>query len=114
MKAFCPATMCPVMAPNGSIWTGQTNALCEKEECGFFHKGHCEGQGAAYEQVAEVEEKGFTLHLNPEGDKFHKRKPMAYACPRAAECQWQREAGDKLCPPRFALSQGIDPRVCLY
>jgi hypothetical protein len=29
---FCPATMCPLTAPNGSPWTGQYNAPCPRHD----------------------------------------------------------------------------------
>lgn len=111
---FCPASMCPLIAKDGSPWTGQKNVKCIKDACGFFHDGHCEGSMHARCQADEVKQKGFTLTLNPAGRKFHNRKPMNYDCPRSEDCQWQQERGGDLCPPRYALSLGLDPRVCLF
>ena len=28
----CPATMCPLIAPNGSPWTGEKNGVCPEQE----------------------------------------------------------------------------------
>lgn len=115
MTTYCPASMCPLIAPRGAPWTGHYNSPCLNEKCGWYHQGHCEGGSAALEQIQDVEKKGFTLQLGPTTAKFHKRKPIAYNCARALECQWQLEqpTGD-LCPPRQALAKGLDPRVCLY
>jgi hypothetical protein len=46
--------------------------------------------------------------------RFTKTTPKTYECARAQECQWQIERGGDLCPPRLALSKGIDPRICTY
>ena len=51
---FCPASMCPLFAPTGSPWTGDFNAPCIGEECGFFYQGHCEGSVDAYSCVDEA------------------------------------------------------------
>jgi hypothetical protein len=108
----CPATMCPIMAPDGSMWTGEKDAPCIQSACGFFDR-KCFAASAAFEQVEDVKRNGSTLQLNPKGGKFAKRKPMAYDCPRANDCQWQKES-QGLCPPRLALSVGVDPRACLF
>ncbi len=38
MTTFCPATMCPLFAADGSPWTGDVNAICEHshEKCGWW------------------------------------------------------------------------------
>lgn len=110
---FCPATMCPLIAPNGSPWTGDVNAKCEREPCGWWHNGRCQGSQAAYEQAAELTVGGNPLVFLEHSDRV--TKPTTYYCVRAHECQWQHEAPTGfLCPPRFALLHGLDPRVCLY
>lgn len=116
---FCPASMCPLFAADGSPWTGDKNVHCQGEECGFYNDGHCDGASCAAEQVMEAASgrRPFQLAVVTEG-----RRGMEYAglagktfdCPRASDCQWQREAGDGLCPPRMALARGVDPRACAY
>ena len=113
LDTFCPATMCPLIAPNGSPWTKQYNSHCHGESCGFFDKKRkaCDGGLYALGQVEEVKLLG-TLQLGTT-PKFHKRKPMTYDCPREHECQWQRDS-KVICPPRHAMAEGLDPRVCLF
>ena len=113
-ETFCPASMCPLIAPTGSPWTKEFNVHCSKEKCGWFDSEakKCQGSVAAEMQVTEVMETGRTLQVA--NGHFHNRKPLEYSCARAIECQWQIESGDKLCPPRLALSLGKEPRICLY
>lgn len=116
---FCPATMCPLFAADGSPWTGDKNTHCLGAVCGFFDKGHCDGAGMANEQVREAStgRRPFQLAVVTEGRRgveYIGRDSKTFDCSRAAECQWQVEAGDKLCPPRSALALGIDPRVVAY
>jgi hypothetical protein len=116
---FCPATMCPLFAAGGSPWTGHKNSHCEGEACGFYHQGHCEGAGAAIDQVMEARtgRRPFQLAVVTEGRRgveYIGRDTKTFDCSRAATCQWQVEAGDKLCPPRAALALGVDPRACGY
>lgn len=116
MTTFCPASMCPLIAPDGSPWTGQKNSACEREACGWFDgkSGHCMGASAAVEQVGDASRRGWVLQLGHGAKRYTKASPKTYDCARAHECQWQVEAGDGLCPPRLALSQGLDPKVCNY
>lgn len=100
---FCPATMCPLFAVNGSPWTSDVNRPCEREACGWFHKGNCIGQSASLEGIGECVELGL--------DRI---APKTFDCPRAHECQWQIEAGKELCAPRRALSAGVHPRASAY
>lgn len=112
MTARCPATMCPLFAKDGSPWTGEKDAQCERGECGWWD-GHCMGSDAAREQVAEL-----TVGRRPliVGKNYSDRRASrtTYDCARAPECQWQREAGENLCPPRAALALGLDPRACAW
>jgi hypothetical protein len=123
-KHYCPATMCPLIAPNGSPWTGQKNHPCpqrhshEADDGGcFWYQGYggtgCDGRSSAKEQVCEMEAEGHTLQAGPIIRKRdHVVLPKTYDCERAAQCQWQIECGAELCPPRLALAKGLDPKVC--
>ncbi len=113
-QVFCPATMCPLFAADGSPWTGHKNTLCKQnhEDCAWFHDGGCQGVAAANEQIGELisESRPFVI-----GKKYsdRKAKPTVYDCPRAIDCQWQLQSKG-LCPPRAALALGLDPRACAY
>jgi hypothetical protein len=110
----CPASMCPLFAADGSPWTGEKNATCIGEPCGWFDvsRRRCVGSDAAMEQVAEL-----TIGRRPMviGSNYSVRqaKATAYDCPRADECQWQQQS-EGLCPPRSALAKGLDPRACAW
>lgn len=116
MTTFCPATMCPLFAKDGSPWTGEKDAPCENLGCGWFDvEEGCQGAVASYTQVGELVQGGPLLQIGPvAARRVTQEKPRTFDCPRAEECQWQLEAGDTLCPPRFALSLGIDPKACAY
>ena len=123
-QTVCPASMCPLFAKDGSPWTSEKNARCPKhahdpdrpgsEDCGFWDNG-CDGAGGAMNQVEEAREYGGTLQIGPIHQKRHElARPTIFDCPRALQCQWQQQVSPKLCPPRFALSLGVDPRACAY
>lgn len=113
---FCPATMCPLFAKDGSPWTGDHNAKCEGLGCGWFDIDEgCQGAVASFTQIAEVAHGGGLLQLGPiTAKRRDQAKPRTYDCARAHECQWQLEYGEQLCPPRHALALGIDPKTCAY
>lgn len=129
---FCPATMCPLFAAEGSPWTGDKNSPCEQSTdgrkpdgswdgtgCLWYSgdpgKGNCMGCAAAHEQIGDVLKEGGTLQVGPLRPKRAEIvNGRSYECARAHECQWQRESGDDLCPPRRALALGVDPRNCAY
>ena len=113
---FCPATMCPLFAKDGSPWTGEKNSPCEGTGCGWFDiEAGCQGAVASYIQVDEVAHGMNLMQIGPvQARRTNMAAPRAYDCPRAGECQWQLEAGEHLCPPRHALALGIDPRTCAY
>lgn len=111
---FCPATMCPLFARDGSPWTGDVNAPCSGKACQWFRSGRCTGHDVARAQVGEAAAGRMPLQVGPRQATRAAVPAGAYACPRAAECRWQREAGDRLCPPRDALARGLDPRVVAY
>lgn len=113
-EMFCPASMCPLFAPTGSPWTGEFDVTCLNDKCGFWYKGHCDAASGAKHQVCEMEEGSIPLQIGPIRMKRSSVSPKQFDCPNAYRCQWQKEAGENLCPPRFALSKGVDPRVCAY
>ena len=112
---FCPATMCPLFATEGSPWTGDKNHHCQRAECLWFQGGHCTGRDAAMMQVLDA---GLGLPVLQIGAVRARRgvagPPKTFDCPRASECQWQAEASPGLCPPRLALARGLDPKVVAY
>lgn len=120
----CPASMCPLIAKDGSPWTGRYDSPCPGRDpedeamqdggCPWWGMA-CQGGGMA-QPVYEAERNGgssFVVGPNrPKRDEI--TTPKTYECPKAHECRWQEQAGEELCPPRLALSKGIDPRVCLF
>jgi hypothetical protein len=114
MTEFCPATMCPLFAADGSPWSGEVNAPCQGETCGWFHDGHCLGARAAIENIDDVSSNRVLLQIGTVRVRRTKKTlPKTYDCPREKECKWQNETTG-LCPPRHALSLGIDPKACAY
>jgi hypothetical protein len=139
MQTFCPASMCPLTAPDGSPWTGDENAVCPQRApledeameallrakgqggCGFwqaFGASGCGGCESAHHQVGEAARDEGVLVIGPRQPRRtaadSRKRVHAYPCDRAHECQWQIEADREggLCPPRSALRLGLDPRVC--
>ncbi len=118
MSIQCPATMCPLIAPNGSPWTGDKGAVCP-EKYGFDrgtscpHWDMCKDSGG----LSGVDEAlaGHTLVIGPNKPKRQNIGPSkSYDCPKAEFCSWQKQSPTNLCGPRQALKEGIDPRVCLF
>lgn len=118
----CPASMCPLIAPNGSPWAGQYGAPCpghddmETGGCPWWSMACATGgiQGQVEEAAATG---GHAFVVGPNQPRREQGNPRAYDCPKAAVCRWQERAeaeGRPLCPPRDALARGIDPRVCLF
>lgn len=126
MAMQCPASMCPLIAPKGSPWTGEYGGPCpghddidfprDDPRCGCPWWSMACGTGGIQAQVEEAfAEGGHTLVVGP--NQPHRDTigaPRTYDCPMASVCRWQELAGDKLCPPRDALARGMDPRVCLF
>lgn len=126
----CPASMCPLVAPDGSPWTGEFDAVCPEAEpdfdkktgCAWWGMGcnGCGGYVSAHKQIGEAADEGKVLVAGPNKPKRTNADPRKvvwdYDCPRAKDCQWQAhaEAEGGLCPPRSALRLGLDPRVCLF
>lgn len=114
--AFCPATMCPFFAPDGSPWTGDKNGTCERdhEKCAWYWKDGCTARPGSMQQIVEFMVGGRPLMIGVRPKMEHmSNKPMP-ACDREKECQWQIESGDGPCPPRFAIMNGVDPRMAGY
>lgn len=118
----CPASMCPLIAKDGSPWTGEYGAPCPEQ--GDIDDGGCPwwsmacSTGGVQSQVEEAaQHNGLALVVGPNQPRRGAAEPRSYDCPKAAVCSWQKQAekaGRPLCPPRDALSRGLDPRVCLF
>jgi hypothetical protein len=110
--------MCPLIAPNGSPWTGRTATLCPGHD--DIDAGGCPwwsmacATGAIQGQVEEAASGGRPVIIGPNQPRRDAGAPRTYDCPKAAICRWQELAGTRLCPPRDALARGLDPRVCLF
>ncbi len=106
--SFCPATMCPLFAADGSSWSGAVNAPCERDGCRWFDGKICQAGRVATGEVAmaSAEQGGAWPHLN---DSMRRRE---FDCPRAHDCSWQQQSLGGLCAPRRALAHGLDPRHC--
>jgi len=119
----CPASMCPLFAAEGSPWTGDFNANCPENEmtedydrrkgCGFWFKGGCMGCKESVNQILEVESHGSTFQIGLKRGHKAGMKPKTFDCPKESECQWQKQSTG-LCPPRLALSKGIDPKYAAF
>jgi len=113
--------MCPLIAKDGSPWTGDESAPCPEDEnvCPWWAIA-CSTGGVR--ELVEHAVRGAPLPV------FGPNKPSSYAadpakigrtfdCQKAAVCSWQKQAGHeghKLCPPRYALGRGFDPRIVLF
>ncbi len=121
MTIECPASMCPLIAPNGSPWTGEYGGACpgNDDDCPWW-SGAC-ATGGIQVLVEEAAELGGRSSMPIFGPNQPRRNvigpPKEYDCPKASVCRRQERAiveGRTLCPPRDALARGIDPRVCLF
>ena len=118
----CPASMCPLIAKDGSPWTGQYAARClghddlKTEGCPWWSMA-CSCGGIQH-LVEEADAKGGQAFVvGPNQPRRLAGSPRSYECERASVCRWQEQAtvaGRDLCPPRDALRRGLDPRVCLF
>ena len=122
MTMQCPASMCPLVAPNGSPWTGEFGAPCPGHDA--IDNGGCPwwsmacSTGGIQMQVEEAAAAGgAALVLGPNQPRRLAGTARTYDCPKASVCRWQEQAekfGRPLCPPRDALARGLDPRVTLF
>jgi len=122
----CPATMCPLFAKDGSPWTGAKDAPCPSKGLAEGSHGECGGcpwwdmgcsDGGPHSQIDEVADGGHPMVAGPSQPKRTRAAPREYDCPKASECQWQARSeatGKPLCPPRWALSLGLDPRNAAF
>ena len=115
----CPASMCPLIAPNGSPWTGEYGGLCpgfddiDSGGCPWWSMAcNCGAIQNEVDDAAANGGRGFVV--GPNQPRRLLAAPRTYDCPKASVCRWQELAGEELCPPRDALARGIDPRVCLF
>ncbi len=116
----CPASMCPLIAPKGSPWTGRYGEPCPGHDdldgggCPWWSMA-CSTGGIQHQVEEALAAGGSMLVFGPnQPHRITVGTPRSYDCPKASECRWQELAGDKLCPPRDALAKGMDPRVCLF
>lgn len=105
-KVICPASMCPLIAKEGSPNAGVYAGLCPQHD--DIDRGGCPWWSVGCST-------GFQ-HRLVERAAANRRKhaaPRTYDCPHAGVCSWQREADkrQKLCPPRAALAAGVSPKV---
>ena len=115
----CPASMCPLIAKDGSPWTGTYGSPCPEQD--DIDNGGCPwwsmacGTGGIQMQVEEAAAcNGRAGVAGPNKPRREMGTPRHFDCPKAGVCSWQKQAGERLCPPRDALARGIDPRVCLF
>lgn len=121
----CPASMCPLVAPNGSPWTGEYGGPCPGHD--DLDAGGCPwwsmacATGGIQKLVEEAAQCGGCSSMPIVGPNKPRRHEVGaskeYDCPKAPVCRWQERAtieGRTLCPPRDALARGIDPRVCVF
>ena len=120
---FCPATMCPLFAKDGSPWTGQFDAPCPERDgtkanqCPWWGIA-CGDGGHGLQALVEDAVKGAGLPvIGPNRPRRETGAAREYDCPRAPDCSWQKQAefaGFGLCPPRRAMAMGADPRVVAF
>ena len=118
----CPASMCPLIAKDGSPWTGEHGSPCPGHD--DMETGGCPwwsmtcSTGGIQQQVEEAAQHAGRAHvIGPNKVRRGIAEPREYDCPKASACRWQEQAeaaGRRLCPPRDALARGLDPRVCLF
>ena len=114
----CPATMCPLIALNGSPWTGEKGTPCPEKEgtergvsCPWWIM--CKDHGGLLGVDDALTHGAFVIGPN-KPKRTYKTTPKTYECPKANVCSWQKHSPIGLCGPRQALKEGLDPRVCLF
>jgi len=116
MTTFCPATMCPLFAPNGSPWTGEVNTPCAKSDCDYYDTkaSFCFAGQDAFSFVEDAKKHGDCMRFSGPKDLSKIEPQPAPTCDREHECEWQRTASPGLCAPRYAITIGVDPRACCW
>lgn len=117
----CPASMCPLIAPNGSPWSGTYAAPCpghdDLDSNGCLWWGMGCGGGGMQRLVDDAERNGGACVAGPNKPRRKPGRVVEYDCPKESVCRWQEQAkiaGHRICPPREAMLRGLDPRVCLF
>lgn len=113
--------MCPLIAPNGSPWTREKNGKCPEHDkidhggCTWFTIA-CGVGGIHHEVDMAFKNQGLAFVIGPNRPKKMLGKEKTYDCQREHECSWQKHCKHEsgLCGPRYAISKGMDPRVCLF
>lgn len=117
IETFCPATMCHLIAPNGSPWTNHFNHKCDGPKCDWYGEEHCTASDMAHEQaIRALNNEPIPVLGKITPKRYEARQSKDYMCQRTRECQWHIEAEKEggICPPITALRLGLDPKVCLY
>jgi hypothetical protein len=116
----CPASMCPLIAPKGSVWTGEKASACPEDAnvCPWWSMACSTGGIQGLVDSAVSGRPVAVVGPNPPSRyTADQSKARFYDCAHAATCSWQKQAlkaGRILCPPRDALKRGFDPRICLF
>lgn len=119
----CPASMCPLIAKDGSPWSGKKGAPCPGHD--DIDAGGCPwwsmacSTGGIQRQVEEAATNGGAHNVAGPNKvrRLQDNTSREYDCTKASVCRWQEQAevnGRDLCPPRDALRRGLDPRVTLF
>jgi hypothetical protein len=113
--------MCPLIAKEGSPWTGDQGSPCPEDEalCAWWTIACSTGGVQSLVESAAAGRPAPVMGPNkPKTYAVRKSKIGSwFDCPKAAVCSWQKQAlksGRVLCPPRDALKRGLDPRICLF
>lgn len=125
----CPASMCPLVAHDGSPWTKIKSHPCPGHDdieaeaphtgCPWWSRGCSKDSkvGGIQKLVEQADRDGGKAYVTgPNQPRRLKGEPRTYDCPKASVCRWQQQATAEsgLCPPRDALARGLDPRVTLF
>jgi hypothetical protein len=120
MTCMCPASFCPLIAKEGSPWTGDKGSPCPEDEAQCPWWSIACSTGGVQDLVDEAAAGRPLPVMGPNKPKRYTADPSKarfFNCPEASVCSWQKQAlkaGRLLCPPRDALNRGFDPRICLF
>jgi hypothetical protein len=105
-EVICPASMCPLIANDGSPNAGIYAGTCPEQD--DIDHGGCPwwlvGCSTGFQH--RLVERAVANRRKPD-------PPRTYDCRFADVCSWQKQATkqNKLCPPRAALAAGVKPNV---